>query len=225
MSHNGINIAIDGPAGAGKSTVARLVAEKLGMVYIDTGAMYRAITWKVLQEGRQAEDDGQVARIARELRIRLEPSEQGQKVFADDQDITSLIREPAINQQVSTIAQHAAVREQLTLLQQQMASGKGVIMDGRDIGTKVLPDAEIKIFLTASVEERARRRFEELRTKYPDLTLEKLKEEIAQRDHTDETRKESPLTQAQDAIEVDTTGMSLSDVTARILEIAERFKS
>ncbi|CAM3571127.1 (d)CMP kinase [Marinicrinis lubricantis] len=216
-----INIAIDGPAGAGKSTVARLAASKLHMIYIDTGAMYRAVTWKVLSTGLAAHQIEEIAQLAETTEIALEPSEDGQKVFVDGVEVTEQIREPYISQKVSHIAKIPSVRNRLTSLQKQMAIHKGVIMDGRDIGTHVLPDAELKIYLTASVEARAKRRYEELKAKSHEVPYEQIVKEIAERDHTDETREVSPLRQAEDAVVLDTTGLPIEAVVHRIIALAE----
>jgi cytidylate kinase len=214
---NKINVALDGPAGAGKSTVARLVAETLGFVYIDTGAMYRAVTWKIMQEGLKPDFVEQVIDVARRMQIELKPGKDGQKVFVDGVEVTEAIRSDEINRNVSFIARIPQIREILVKLQKQMAASKGIVMDGRDIGTHVLPDAEVKVFLTASVRERAERRFKE--TTNSPITLEQLEESISQRDQMDEQREASPLLRAVDAHLVDSTEMSLSEVVAQILDL------
>ncbi|TNJ67424.1 (d)CMP kinase [Paenibacillus hemerocallicola] len=215
------NIAIDGPAAAGKSTVARLVAKQLGFVYVDTGAMYRAVTWKALQSGISPERKEQLSRMASELRIELLPGEQSQQVLLDGGDVTDLIRSAMVNKNVSAVSAIPEIRRLLVAKQQEMAQAKGVVMDGRDIGTHVLPDAELKIFLTASVKERAQRRFLEMKAKGEDVTLGQLEKEIAERDKMDEQREASPLVQAEDAVLVDTSGMSIPQVAERILELAK----
>jgi cytidylate kinase len=214
-----INVAIDGPAGAGKSTVARTVANKLGFIYVDTGAMYRAVTWKVIRSGLHPEQAEEIAAMAEQMDIRLVPGIEGQQVFVDDTDVTEEIRSPEVNRLVSMIAQIPEIRRLLVRKQQEMASRKGVVMDGRDIGTHVLPDAEVKIFLTASAEERAKRRLEEMRGKHPDLTLEQLKQDIKIRDRMDEQRAISPLVKADDAFLLDSTHKSISDVAEEIIGI------
>jgi cytidylate kinase len=214
---NKINVALDGPAGAGKSTVARLVAETLGFVYIDTGAMYRAVTWKIMQEGLQPDFVEQVIDVAKRMQIELRPGKDGQKVFVDGIEVTEAIRSDEINRNVSLIARIPQIREILVKLQQQMAASKGIVMDGRDIGTHVLPNAEVKVFLTASVSERAERRFKE--TTNPSMTLEQLEESISKRDRMDEQREASPLLRAVDAHLVDSTEMSLAEVVAQILDL------
>jgi cytidylate kinase len=215
-----INIAIDGPAGAGKSTVARLVAKALGYVYVDTGAMYRVITWKAIQAGLSLGPDHQIVRLARETDIKLIPGESGQHVLADGEDVTENIRTTAVNNTVSAISQIKEIREILSLRQKEMAAAKGVVMDGRDIGTHVLPDAELKVFLTASVEQRAGRRHRELQQSNQNISLEQLKQDIALRDRTDEQREVSPLRMADDAIFLDSTNMSVSQVVDRILDLS-----
>lgn len=216
-----INIAIDGPAGAGKSTVARHVAQALGLVYVDTGAMYRAVTWKALQAGIRPEQREDLIRLARELRISLHPGELSQQVLLDGADITDLIRSAEVNQNVSAVSAIPEIRSLLVAKQQEMAKAGGVVMDGRDIGTHVMPDAGLKIFLTASVDERAERRYLEMKQTNEPVELERLKAEIAERDRMDEQREASPLRKAEDAIVVDTTGISIPQVVERILGLAK----
>jgi cytidylate kinase len=213
------NIAIDGPAGAGKSTIARLVAGALGFVYVDTGAMYRAVTWKVLQEGVEPSDSAQVIETARNMNIELIPGKDGQQVIVDGEDVTGQIRSSRITDHVSEVARIREVRELLVKKQKEMAASKGVVMDGRDIGSQVLPDAEVKVFLTASVRERAERRFKEMKESHPELTLEQLEEDIARRDRMDEQREVSPLVRAPDAVLIDSTSMTIPEVVDRILEL------
>jgi cytidylate kinase len=214
-----INVALDGPAGAGKSTVARLVAEDLGFVYIDTGAMYRAVTWKIMQEGLHPDQLDQVIAVAKQMQIELKPGLTGQKVFVNGVEVTDAIRSDEINQNVSWVASIRQIREILVDLQKQMAATKGVVMDGRDIGTQVLPNAEVKVFLTASARKRAERRFRE--TKDSVLTLEQLENNINQRDRMDEQREASPLVKAEDAYLLDSTEMSLSEVVTQILDLCK----
>ncbi|OXM88087.1 (d)CMP kinase [Paenibacillus rigui] len=211
------NIAIDGPAGAGKSTIARLVANALGFVYVDTGAMYRAVTWSVLRSGLSPDQESEVIALTERLDIRLAPGDQGQQVFVDDQEVTSDIRSAEVTGNVSRIAQIAEVRRILTDKQKRLAADKGVVMDGRDIGSHVLPDAELKVFLTASVRIRAERRFKEIQDQRSEVTLEQLEHEIATRDRMDEQRETSPLVQAADAILLDTTNMTIPQVVEHIL--------
>jgi cytidylate kinase len=214
-----INIAIDGPAGAGKSTIARLVADTLGFVYVDTGAMYRAVTWMVLQQDVSPSDTVRVVAIARSMKLELRPGPEGQQVFVSGEDVTGRIRTPAVNENVSDVAKIREVRELLVAKQKEMTAAKGVVMDGRDIGTHVLPDAEVKVFLTASPRVRAERRFKEMKDTHPDLTIDQLEQDIARRDRIDEQREVSPLVRAQDAVLLDSTGMSIPEVVDRILEL------
>ncbi len=214
-----INIAIDGPAGAGKSTVAKQVARQLGYVYVDTGAMYRAIAWKVLQEGVQG-DEQQMIAVAEQTRVTLQPGEMVQKVFVDDTEVTELIRTPEISNFTSAVATIGEIRKLLVDMQQQMAEQKGIVMDGRDIGTHVLPNAELKLFLTASVEERAQRRYRELTAKNEQVSFEQIKADIAARDHMDETREVSPLVQAPDALRIDSSDMTIEEVVQLMVRLS-----
>ncbi|GKS11846.1 cytidylate kinase [Paenibacillus chitinolyticus] len=213
------NIAIDGPAGAGKSTIARKVAGELGFVYVDTGAMYRAVTWKVLQDGVNPLDTEAVARTAAGMKIELVPGPNGQLVFVDGRDVSSDIRTKLVTDQVSQIAAIAEVRKLLVDKQKQMAASKGIVMDGRDIGTHVLPDAEVKVFLTASVRKRAERRFQEVQGTAMATTLEEMEKDIARRDMLDEGREVSPLVQAADAVMLDSTDLTIPEVVESILEM------
>lgn len=213
------NIAIDGPAGAGKSTIARLVANTLGFIYVDTGAMYRAVTWNVLRLGLSPEHTAEIISVTERMEIRLTPGENGQQVFVDGRDVTAEIRTAEVTSNVSQISAISDVRRILTIKQKQLAADKGVVMDGRDIGTHVLPNAELKVFLTASVRIRAERRFKEIQDLRSDVTLEQLESEIALRDQMDEQRETAPLVRAKDAVLLDTTSMSIPQVVERILEL------
>jgi cytidylate kinase len=215
-----IKVAIDGPAGAGKSTVARLVAGRLGYVYVDTGAMYRAIAWQLLQDDIPPDHSLRIAERLNGLQLELKPAEGGQQVWVCGRDVTGLIRSPEVTRSVSRFAQIPEVRRFLTAIQKQMAEGGGIVMDGRDIGTHVLPDAELKIFLTATVEERARRRYREMVDAGEDVELEVLTREIAERDRMDRERRESPLRMAEDAIHIDCTSMTVEQVVDRITGMA-----
>ena len=214
---NRFNIALDGPAGAGKSTVARLVAKALGFVYVDTGAIYRAVTLRVLKHNLHLEDVGKVIAVAREMEIVLKPGENGQLVIVDGEDVTEYIRSSEINQNVSYIARISEIRELLVAKQKHLAAHKGVVMDGRDIGTKVLPDAEVKVYLTANARRRAERRFSELGD--PRISVDDLETQITNRDVLDKEREVSPLMQADDAILLDTTEMSLEEVVDAVLAL------
>ncbi len=210
-----INIAIDGPAGAGKSTVARMVANKLQYIYVDTGAMYRAVTLFMLNEGISSENHEKVLQTAQNMVIELKPYENGQLVLLNGKDVTPYIRSHQVSSAVSRYAQIEGLRTQLVDLQRQMALRKGVVMDGRDIGTTVLPDAEVKIFMTASVKERALRRFKEMGDA-EGVSLEQLELDIAARDRLDQEREVSPLRCADDAIVLDTTQMTIHEVVDTI---------
>lgn len=217
-----IKIAIDGPAAAGKSTVAKNVARKLDYIYIDTGAMYRALTLKALEANISLDNEELLADLLIHTEIKLSQSEEGQKVIANGQDVTADIRSIRVTNQVSYVAKHPAVREEMVKRQQILAAENGVVMDGRDIGTYVLPDAEVKIFLLATVEERARRRHMENVNKGYASNMDDLRKEIEQRDQIDSKRDTAPLIKAEDAVEVDTTALSIQEVTERILNEIQR---
>ncbi|WP_088890054.1 bifunctional pantoate--beta-alanine ligase/(d)CMP kinase [Leptolyngbya ohadii] len=221
-------VAIDGPAGAGKSTVARQVAQQLGLLYLDTGAMYRAVTWKVLQSGIAIDDEPAIAELVSQSDIQLEqavPQDSGSspyalRVWIDGEEVTQAIRTLAVTEQVSAIAALSTVRRELVKRQQAYGRRGGIVMDGRDIGTYVFPDAELKIFLTASVQERARRRLEDLkRQNQPLVSLPELEAAIAERDRKDSTRQLAPLRKAADAIEINSDDLTVADVTARIVSL------
>lgn len=214
-----ISIAIDGPAAAGKSTIAKIVAKTLNYIYVDTGAMYRALTFKALKEKISLMDEKALYNLLMETEIELKPSGNGQLVFVDGQDVTAEIRNNEVTSLVSGVAKHRLIREEMVRRQQLFAKNGGVVMDGRDIGTHVLPNAEIKIFMIASVEERAERRHQENLQKGFPSDLEQLKEEIAFRDKQDSERKVAPLKKAEDAIEIDTTSLSIHQVANQIMSL------
>ncbi|MNK60782.1 Cytidylate kinase [compost metagenome] len=214
-------VAIDGPAGAGKSTVARKVANRLGLLFLDTGAMYRAITWKAMQQGLPLDDAEAITRLAQESRIALQPGQDGDRVRIDGQDVTDAIRSPEVTRNVSQVSAHAGVREVLVERQREMSKDGGVVAEGRDIGTVVFPNAPVKIFLVASPMERARRRAKDLEAKGHTVDLEELAAEIARRDAYDSNRAVSPLKPAADAVHVDTDTMTAEQVVDRILAIAQ----
>nr|WP_139207339.1 (d)CMP kinase [Halobacillus dabanensis] len=218
---NTMTIAIDGPAAAGKSTVAKRVAEKLSFIYVDTGAMYRALTWKAIKEGVSLEDEKGLKSLLNHTELNLIKNELGQRVILDQQDVSDQIRTAEVTNQVSIVAKHKEVREEMVRRQQELVKDKGVVMDGRDIGTHVLPDAEVKIFMIASVDERAERRHKENIEKGFPSDLNQLKEEIRKRDEIDSNREVSPLVKAEDAIEVDTTSMGIEEVVHTILGIVK----
>ena len=212
-----IQIAIDGPASSGKSTVAKIIAKDLGYTYLDTGAMYRAATYIALQHQISPEEASQVLDLLDQYPISFGRSEDGQQlVYVGDVDVSHPIRENTVTNAVSSFAAVPAVREKLVALQQEIAQQGGIVMDGRDIGTVVLPKAELKIFLVASVDERAERRYKENLAKGIETDLETLKEEIATRDYKDSHRATSPLKHAVDAIYLDTTGLSIQEVVDKI---------
>ena len=215
-----IQIAIDGPAGAGKSTVAKIVAEKLKFTYIDTGAMYRAVTYQAMQQNVALGDGAALTALAQTMKITLQPSAEGQLIFIDGQEVTQVVRTPEVTANVSQVAAHAGVREIMVELQQELARAGGVVMDGRDIATHVLPQAELKIYMSATVEERARRRFIDNEQRGIASTLEELKLAIATRDRQDSEREASPLIQAPDALFLDTTELSIEEAADEILALA-----
>ncbi|AZR76428.1 MULTISPECIES: (d)CMP kinase [Bacillus cereus group] len=214
-----ISIAIDGPAAAGKSTVAKVVAKELSYVYIDTGAMYRTLTYAALEQKVDIENEEQLMEVVKNVNIEFQQGENTQLVFLNGQDVSEVIRTPDVTNRVSIVAKHRLVREEMVRRQQELAKKGGVVMDGRDIGTHVLPDAEVKIFMLASVEERAERRHLENLNKGFDSNLEQLQEEIAQRDKLDSEREVSPLKKADDALELDTTSLSIEEVVQKIMSI------
>lgn len=215
-----IRIAIDGPAAAGKSTVAKIVAENLSYIYIDTGAMYRSLTFKAIENGIDINNEAALADLLRATTIELKPGEVGQLVFVDGKNVTNEIRQTTVTNSVSNVSKHRLVREDMVSRQQALAKDGGVVMDGRDIGTHVIPDAELKIFLLASVDERAERRHNENISKGIPSDLYRLKQEIEQRDKLDSEREVSPLRKAEDALIIDTTSMTIDDVVKNIMNLA-----
>ncbi len=212
-------IAIDGPAAAGKSTVAKIVANKLNITYIDTGAMYRAFTLYVVEKGINPEDQLASEACIPDVHIELKPKGE---IFLNGRDVSQLIREPHVSSQVSYIASYKAIRLALVDLQRKMANYQSVVMDGRDIGTYVLPEANVKIFQIASVETRAVRRYEENLEKGIVTSLESVEEELRKRDYIDSHREFAPLKPASDSVLIDTSFMKVDDVVQRILEIVDK---
>ncbi|HIT00934.1 MAG TPA: (d)CMP kinase [Candidatus Faecaligallichristensenella faecipullorum] len=206
------SIALDGPSGAGKSTIARALAQRLGITYLDTGAMYRAVALYVLNAGAQPSAKDQVIPLLDEIDIEIRFTDAGQRVLLNGQDVSEAIRENPVSPAASQVAAIPEVRERLVAMQREMASQRSVVMDGRDIGTAVLPDATLKIFLTASAHERARRRFEELRQKGEEVEFEALQRQMLERDYNDSHRAASPLRRAEDAVKLDSTGMDIEQV-------------
>ena len=207
-------VAIDGPAGAGKSTVTRAFAERMGLVYLDTGAMYRSVTWLVQQNGVDPQDAASIAPLLNDLDLQLRSLPGGgQQVLVNGQDVSDAIRSPEVTASVSAVAAHRCVRQALTAQQKAMGAKGGLVAEGRDIGTAVFPDADLKVFLTATVGERARRRALDLEQRgFPVPERSELEAQIAERDHLDSTREEAPLVQADDAVELVTDGMSIEAV-------------
>lgn len=221
-----ISIAIDGPAAAGKSTVAKIVAENLSYIYIDTGAMYRALTYKAILNQTDLENEHQLHQLLSDTMIELLPNIGKQMILLDGKDVTNEIRNSEVTNSVSKVSRHRLIREEMVERQQRFATGGGVVMDGRDIGTFVLPNAEVKVFLIASVEERATRRHAENLAKGYPSDLQQLKEEIAERDKLDSEREIAPLRKADDAFEIDTTSLNIDQVVEAIMKLAkERMES
>lgn len=214
------NIAIDGPAGAGKSTIAKKVAGRLGLVYVDTGAMYRAIGLYMTENGIKASDTGALKTALNGISLDIIYEGGEQQIILNGENVSDLIRTPEIGKAASKFAAIACVREELVGKQKILAKRTAVVMDGRDIGTKVLPDASVKIFLTADVEVRAERRYKELLEKGEKVDFELIKEDIIKRDEQDMNRKESPLVKAEDAVLVDTSRLSIDEATEEIARIA-----
>ena len=212
-------IAIDGPAGSGKSTIAKLIAEDLGLVYLDTGAMYRLVTLKALNDGILGNLD-KIIKMLDDLRIDIKKN----GFYLDDTNVSEEIRKPVVSENVSDIAAIREVREKMVDLQRKFSESKNVILDGRDIGTVVFPNADVKIFLIADAKERANRRYKELVAKGENVKIEEIYENILKRDKIDSTRKESPLKKADDAIEVDTTSKNIEEVKNEILYIIKQKK-
>lgn len=215
-----LQIAIDGPAGAGKSTVAKLVAKQLNLFYVDTGAMYRAIAYKALKNEILIEDELSVSQIAKTTEVVLDHSEE-RIVWCDGENITQAIRSPEISRAVSIVAAYVEVRGRLVELQRKEAERGGVVMDGRDIGTHVLPEADIKIFLTATPKERARRRWMELVNAGKNVLFEEVAQDMQKRDRQDTEREVSPLEPAQDAFILDTTDLSVEGIVAKIVALTQ----
>jgi cytidylate kinase len=227
-------IAIDGPAGSGKSTVARLIASRLNFKYIETGSMYRAVAWKAQQEEIDPEDADRIAEVARTISLEFQPGPERQKVFVDGKELTPILQTETIGQMAAIVAANKAVREIMVAQQQDMGRNGNVVMDaqqqdmgrngnvvmdGRDIGTVVFPDADKKFFLIADQKERAQRRHDEMKAKHPEITFEKIYEQLQQRDYEDENREVSPLVPAKDSIRLDTTAMNIDDVVAHMIEV------
>jgi len=213
-----INIAIDGPAGAGKSTIAKIISKKLGFIYLDTGAMYRSFALFAIRKGVDTRDHESLKNLLKDFQLEISYDGGNQKVILNGEDVTDKIRTVEVSEASSKVAVVPEVRLRMVELQRQIARNNNVVMDGRDIGTYVLPDADVKIYLTASVEERARRRYLELKEKgYGDLSLDKIREDIIYRDKNDSEREFAPLRKADDAVEIDTTFMTAEEAADKII--------
>ena len=218
---NNLVIAIDGPAGAGKSTIAKLVAARLGYVYVDTGSMYRAIAWKVLEENVSVDDESAVTDMAKSINIELKNKKDYGQVMVNSIDVTDAIREPGVTKIVSKIAGYQGVRDALLSLQRNMATAGGVVMDGRDIGSFVLPQADVKIFLTASIEARARRRWLEMKAQGYAMEFKTVMQDMEMRDKADFTRKIAPLVVAENAVLIDSTDLTIESTVDAILNLCK----
>jgi CMP/dCMP kinase len=214
-------VAIDGPAGSGKSTTAKLVSKALDYQYIDTGAMYRAVALQALKNEIGIEEEDKISRMVKSVKINFEKKDDDQRIFLNEQDITEEIRTPEISDAASRISTHASVRESMVEQQKRMGKNGGIVMEGRDIGTVVFPEAEVKIFLIASLHERAKRRYAELQQKGIEVDLYNLEKDILSRDVRDSSRSNSPLTKAKNSIELDTTNLNIDEQVNRIVEIVK----
>ncbi len=211
-----MNIAIDGPAGSGKSTIARILSHKLGFIYVDTGAMYRAIALYCLRQGLKPEEEEKIEHLLPQIEVSIAYEEGNQVVYLNGENVSDQIRTPQVSAMTSPVAAYGPVREKLLELQRRLARENDVVMDGRDIGTHVLPDAELKIYLTASVETRALRRYKELEEKGDKTPLSEIEESIRQRDERDMNREIAPLKQAEDAYFLDSSDLTIDEVVAKI---------
>ncbi len=221
---HGLVIAIDGPSGAGKSTTARLLAERLGYIYIDTGAMYRAIGWKAKQEGIDPKNEESLAGLCGRTEVTIKKDNNDPRFYVDGRDVSSEIRTPEMGMMASAVSKSPSVRARLLTLQRDLGRSGGVVLDGRDIGTVVFPDAEVKFFLDAGPEERGRRRYEELRAKGMDVDLARITQEIRERAQQDSMRSLAPLRRADDALLIDSTNLNISEVLERMLSEIRKVK-
>lgn len=212
-------IAIDGPAGAGKSTIAQTVADRLGYLYIDTGAMYRAVAWKVIENAIPLADHSKIVALAKRLELHFARIDSVQHIFADDEDLTDAIRTPEATRLSSPVSAISGVRKKLVDIQRKMGEEGGIVMEGRDIGTVVFPNAEVKIFLTASASERARRRALQLREQGIEADIEQIAEEIRERDLRDSSRSHAPLKQAPDAMLLETDSKTIEQVIDEVIKV------
>lgn len=217
----GYNIAIDGPAGAGKSTIAKRVAKELGYVYVDTGAMYRALAVFFLKQGLTPNDTDEIAKVCKNAIVSIGYEDGVQQVYLNGENVTAMLREEAVGNMASVSSAIGEVRAQLLELQRELARTRDVVMDGRDIGTNILPNADVKVYLTASVETRAKRRFSELQEKGISCDLNEIMHDIEERDMRDMNRKIAPLKQAEDAVYLDSSDMSIDEVTEAIKNLCK----
>lgn len=216
------NVAIDGPAGAGKSTIAKAIAKEKGYIYVDTGAMYRAMALYFIREGISKDDEAKISSVVDNISVSIEYVDGAQHVILNGDDVTGFLRTEEVGNMASATSVYKDVRAKLVSLQQELAANTDVIMDGRDIGTVVLPNANVKIFLTASVECRAKRRYDELVAKGENADLASIAKDIEERDYRDSHREISPLKQADDAILLDTSNMNIEEVVAAIIKLCEK---
>lgn len=221
MRKNGLIIAIDGPAGSGKSTLAKQLAKRLGYLYIDTGAMYRALTWKAITKRIQLTDEKRLKKMAGETQLDIKVDNDKVRVTVDGRDVSEEIRTPLISNNVSTVAKLQGVRECMVQLQRRVGEKGGVVLEGRDIGTVVFPDAEVKLYIEADLEERARRRQQDMKENGVELALEKIKQDLRRRDDVDQTRKVSPLKPAIDAHIINSTSLSIEGKTELAFKIIQ----
>ena len=219
------NLAIDGPAGAGKSTIAKLVAKELGYIYVDTGAMYRAVALYYLNNNIDVTNEEEVNKEINDINVEFKIVDDGIKLYLNGLDVTDKIRTPEVSDAASKVSVHKLVRERMVAMQQEIAKKNNIVMDGRDIGTVVLPNADLKIFLTASVDERANRRYKEYIDKGEEADLEQIKTDIEERDYRDTHRDISPLREATDAIHLDSTGMEIEEEISYILDFVNNIRN
>ena len=214
-----LSIAIDGPAGAGKSSVSKMLAARLGYAYLDTGAMYRAVTYKAMKNGLTGEEE--IAAMASKLDMEVQPGKDSMHVIVDGEDVTPFLRTPEVSGHVSAVSAIGGVRTAMVEIQRRQAEKGGIVLDGRDIGTVVLPKADVKIFLTASVHTRALRRWKEMQAAHPEMTLEEIEADVSKRDYMDSHREISPLQQAEDAKLLDNGEMTLEETAKAMISICE----
>jgi cytidylate kinase len=224
MNKNGLVIAIDGPSGAGKSTTARFLAERLGYIYIDTGAMYRAVGWKAKREGIDPADEAGLAALCSRTEVTIRKDNSDPRFFVDGNDVSGEIRTPEMGLMASAVSKSPAVRARLLLLQRELGRHGGVVMDGRDIGTVVFPDAQVKFYLDAGAGERGKRRYLELTAKGMNVDLARITREIEERDRQDSSREIAPLKKADDAVLIDSSAMSIDEVLDRMLSEIKKVK-